>query len=217
MKTLAKVDRLIPAGLLALSLVPALAGAVRLVQLAAGASVTPDNARFFAAPWPVGLHVVSAVIFCVLGAFQFAPGWRQRHPAWHRAAGRVLVLCGLLAALSGLWMTQFYPPGNESPARFDGSAVYAMRLLMGSAMAASLCLGLAAILRRDIPQHRAWMLRAYAIGLGAGTQAITHLPWFLFPAIQGEAARAVLMGAGWLINLAVAEWLIAQQPQRLSV
>jgi uncharacterized membrane protein len=212
-----KADRLIPAGLLALSLVPALAGAVRLMQIGAGAAVTPDNARFVAAPWPVALHVVSAVFFCAVGAFQFAPGWRQRHPAWHRAAGRVLVLCGLLAALSGLWMTQFYPPGTGSPARFDGPAVYAMRLLMGSAMAGSLCLGLAAILRRDIPQHRAWMLRGYAIGLGAGTQAITHLPWFLFPAIQGEAARAVLMGAGWLINLAVAEWLIAQQPQRLSV
>jgi uncharacterized membrane protein len=185
MNASAKADRLIPAGLLALSAAP------------------------------VVLQGVSAVIFCVLGAFQFAPGWRQRHPAWHRAAGRVLVAGGLLAALSGLWMTQFYPTGSESPARFDGTAVYAMRLVMGSAMALSLCLGVAAILRRDVPQHRAWMARAHAIGLGAGTQAITHLPWFLFPAMQGFATRAVLMGAGWLINLAVAEWLMARGRRRL--
>ena len=45
----------------------------------------------------------------------------------------------------------------------------------------------------------------------AGTQAFTHLPWFLFPSIQGELARTLFMGAGWAINLAVAEWIIARQ------
>lgn len=77
-------------------------------------------------------------------------------------------------------------------------------------MTLSLCLGVAAILRRDLPRHQAWMMRGYALGLGAGTQAFTHLPWFLFPSLHGELARAVFMGAGWAINLAVAEWLIAR-------
>jgi hypothetical protein len=36
----------------------------------------------------------------------------------------------------------------------------------------------------------------------------THIPWFAFPAMQGELLRAVLMAAGWAINLAVAEFLI---------
>ena len=36
-----------------------------------------------------------------------------------------------------------------------------------------LVLGLRAILRRDVPTHRAWMIRAYALGLGAGTQVVT--------------------------------------------
>jgi hypothetical protein len=77
-------------------------------------------------------------------------------------------------------------------------------------MAASLCLGVAAIWRRDIRSHQAWMLRGYALGLGAGTQVLTHLPWFVFPSIQGELTRALLMGAGWAINLAAAEWLMAR-------
>ena len=46
------------AGLIALSIVPVLAGSMRLVQLASGAAVTVDNARFVAAPWPVVLHVI---------------------------------------------------------------------------------------------------------------------------------------------------------------
>jgi uncharacterized membrane protein len=147
----------IPATLLALGLVPIAAGVVRLLALSATSPTTPDDARFFAAPLAVVLHVISAAVFCALGAFQFAPALRLRHPRWHRAAGRVLVPCGLVAALSGLWMTQFYPTGPVPPASFDGPAVYVARLLAGSAMAVSLCLGLFAAVRRDIVHHQAWM------------------------------------------------------------
>ena len=91
--------------------------------------------------------------------------------------------------------------------------------MAGSAMVLFICLGLAAIRRRDIPRHRAWMMRGYAIGLGAGTQAFTHLPYFLFEGMQGELGRALAMGAGWAINLAVAEWVIRKRlahPTRTS-
>lgn len=204
---------LIPAALLLLSAVPIAAGVFRVAELTGGvaatSNVTPENARFFASPLPVTLHIVSSSVYAVLGAFQFAPGFRRRRPGWHRAAGRVLVVCGLAAALSGLWMTQFYPWPE-----YDGRLLYALRLLFGSAMAASLVLGVAAIRRRDVAAHRAWMIRAYAVGLGAGTQAFTHLPWFLFPDLQGEFLRALCMGAGWVLNLAVAEWLIRRWPGR---
>lgn len=212
--TLLNRDWLVPAGLLALALVPIVVSAVRISQLAAGLVVTPDNARFFVAPLPVALHLVCSVIYCVLGAFQFSPGIRKRFPYWHRMSGRIVVSCGLLAALSALWMTQFLLAGVESPARFDGTFVYTIRLLVGSAMALFLCLGVAAILRRDKPRHQAWMMRSYALGLGAGTQVFTHIPWFVFPSIQGETARALLMGAGWAINLAVAEWLVMRKSSK---
>ena len=42
-------------------------------------------------------------------------------------------------------------------------------------MAVSIVLGYAAIRRGDVIQHRAWMMRGYAIGLGAGTQVLTQL------------------------------------------
>ena len=200
---------LVPALLVVLSAVPVAGGAARLVQLAGATAITADNARFFADPWPVVVHIFSVTIYCGFGAFQFAPGLRRRRPNWHRGAGRVLVPCGLIAALSGLWMTQFYPPANS-----DGLAVYSMRLLVGSAMVLFICLGFAAIRRHDIPRHLCWMIRSYALGIGAGTQALTHLPWFLFPAIQGEPARALFMGAGWAINIVVAEWIIRRRSPR---
>ncbi len=195
------------AALLALSAIPLAAGVFRLTQLAGGAEVTPANARFFAAPLPVVLHIACAAVYALLGAFQFAPGFRRRRPGWHRVAGRLLVGFGLLVGLSGLWMTLFYPwPAG------DGALLYAFRLLFGSAMVASIVLGFAAIRRRDVSQHRAWMTRGYAIGLGAGTQVLTLAVGELIAGPPGETGRALLMGAGWAINLAVAERAIRKRP-----
>ena len=197
-------DRLIPAALIALSLVPALAGTARLLELTNGAIVSPENARFFASPLPVLLHIPAVVIYSMLGAFQFSPGFRRRHRGWHRASGRILAPLGLVSALTGLWMAHFYawPKG-------DGQLVYAERIVVGTAMVAFIVLALDAIRRRDFGAHGAWMTRAYAIGLGAGTQVFTHLPWFLFvEGWPGEFPRGVMMGAGWAINIVVAEWII---------
>ena len=125
-KPLGRRDWLVPTLLIALSAAPIAGGIVRLVQLAGGAEITPDNARFFAAPLPVVLHIISVGLYCLLGAFQFAPGFRQRQPTWHRAAGRILVPCGLIAALSGLWLTQFYPPVDG-----DGPLLYGIGFWWG--------------------------------------------------------------------------------------
>src|SRR3954468_13673683 len=85
-----------PARLIALSLVPLGQGAARLGQLARRVAVNADNARFIASPLPVALHIVGATLFCVLGALQFAPASRRLR--WHRAAGRVVLPSGLVAA-----------------------------------------------------------------------------------------------------------------------
>ena len=109
MKPSMRSDLWIVGALIVLSVVPGVAGTVRLVELAHGATITTANARFFANPLPVLLHIPSAIAFSMLGALQFAPAFRRRRRGWHRAAGRLLAPCGLLVALSGLWMAHFYP------------------------------------------------------------------------------------------------------------
>ncbi|GAB3981044.1 DUF2306 domain-containing protein [Plantactinospora veratri] len=199
----------LPAALILLGLIPMIAGAARVTELGLGPEVTPANARFVAEPLPVVLHVVGAVVYTILGAFQFVPGLRRRR--WHRVAGRTVVPCGLVVALSGLWMTF----GYDLPAH-DNDLLAGLRLLFGSAMAASILLGLAAVLRRDFARHRAWMTRGYAIGLGAGTQAFTHAPYVAVTGEQPDGnVRAALVLAGWLINLAVAEWYL-RRPARTA-
>ena len=156
------------------------------------------------------LHIVGAAVYAILGAFQFAPTFRRRRLGWHRVAGRLVVLGGLLVGFSALWMTLFYP----HPAG-DGALLYALRLVFGSAMVASIVLGFAAIRRRDVMGHRAWMTRGYALGLGAGTQILTLAAGELIGGPPSELSRALLMGAGWVINVAVAEWAIRRRPRRV--
>jgi uncharacterized membrane protein len=207
-----RAEWIIPTLLIVLSLVPVLAGAARLSELASGAQVTPDNARVFASPIPVVVHIVSVSLYSILGAFQFAPGFRRRNSRWHRFVGKwILVPCGLAVALSGLWMTQFYPWPKG-----DGELLYVFRLIFGSAMLISIVLGAFAARRRDYVRHGEWMMRGYAIGLGAGTQVFTHLPWLLFFGVPDELTRALLMAAGWIINIMVVEWIIHRRRIRQS-
>jgi hypothetical protein len=203
------VEWLVPAALIVLSLIPVIAGAVRITELTGGAEVTPDNARFFASPLPVVMHILSASLYAIVGAFQFVPSFRRRRRSWHRAAGWLLIPCGLAAGLSGLWMTLFYPWPDG-----DGELLYGLRLLFGSGMVLSIIFGVVAIRRRDFIGHGVWMIRGYAIGLGAGTQVLTLLAGELIAGPPSEFSRALLMGAAWVINLAVAEWIIRKQPAR---
>ena len=95
--------------LLLLSAPPLAAGVFRLSVLASESEITLTNERFFAVTLPVVLHILCSIVYAILGAFQFATGFRRHRLGWHRAAGLLLVLCGLMVGISGLWMTLFYP------------------------------------------------------------------------------------------------------------
>jgi uncharacterized membrane protein len=199
-----RADWPIPTALIVLSLIPALGGAVRLTDLANRTAITPDNARFMAVPLPVILHIFAALAFSMIGAFQFAPRFRQRHPNWHRAAGRWLMVAGLITAFSGLWMTLFY----SIPQALQGPLLYIVRLLVGAGMAISIVLAWNTVRQKNIPAHRAWMMRAYALGQGAGTQALIFVPYTLLIGQPNQITRDVLMIAAWVINLAFVEGLL---------
>jgi uncharacterized membrane protein len=201
----------VPFALVTVVVVPAIAGSLRLVELAGGPHLMPANPRITASPVPVVVHIVSAVVYAVLGAFQFSSSFRRRRPGWHRASGRVVVVLGLAVAFSALWMTQFYPrqPGT-------GGLAYVFRLAFGSGMAASIILGFTAIRHGDVARHLAWMTRAYALALGAGTQVFTL---GIGNAVFGtsELTTDLSLGAGWAINLAVAEYVIRRRGSRRTV
>jgi hypothetical protein len=193
-------------GLLLLGMLPVIAGALRLEQLAGLSDAMPVNPRFTPMPLPVAVHIVSATVLAILGPLQFAAGFRRRWPAWHRVGGRVLVVCALLVALTGLWMTLFYAPPDGT-----GALLFVARIVFGSAMVVSILIGFAVVLRRDVKSHRAWMSRGYAIGLGAATQMLVLMVAGIVAGPPNELTHEALMALSWVINLAVAEWAIRKR------
>jgi uncharacterized membrane protein len=182
------------------------------VGLTGNPEISTENARFVAAPLPVILHILSVSLFSILGALQFSSGLRQLSPRWHKVSGRLVVASGIFVALSGLWMTVMYP----IPPELQGGLLYGVRVFVSVAMLLSIYWAVAAVMRRDIATHRAWMIRAYALGQGAGMQVVVLLPWMLLIGKPSMLQRDVLMSLAWLINLLVAEMTIHRWSQRNS-
>ena len=187
------------------SFIPAVVGLLRIPELLGGPAIVPPNPRAVIDPLPIALHVLGSSVFCLAGAVQFLPSLRRRRPASHRMLGRVVAAAGCLSALTGLWMTVSY----AFPDALQGPLLYGARVTLGLAMAGSIAWGVVAIRARDVPAHRAAMLRAYAIGQGASTQtALFLVAMIFFGAEPLGLARDLLMVGAWAINLAVAELLI---------
>ena len=127
---------------------------------------------------------------------------QRRFGRLHRLTGRVFVAAGLLLALSSLRLLAEFPNASTW-------VLTSARLAAGAGLAAALVTALVAVRRRDIPRHRAWMIRAYAIGMGAATISFIMLPIYLITGepVEGYAAD-LLFVLSWVINLSIAEWVI---------
>lgn len=187
------------------SIIPAFGGLIRVLELAGGPQIAPANLRALLAPTPIILHTLSSFLFCIVGAIQFLPSIRRKRPAAHRVIGRVITAAGCMSALTGLWMTHYY----VFPEALQGAALYWVRIVLGTAMIGLIIWAVIAIRSRKLFQHSASMVRAYAIGQGASTQAVMGIAWIL--AIGSEAMgplRDGLMIFAWVVNLLAAEIFI---------
>ena len=195
-----------------LALIPVLTGIVILISMQQGTLNTltepQDLIRRASYPWALTGHIIGGSAILILGFAQFSARLRRACPACHRWTGRALIMLGVFFALSSLWMN-FSDQAMAASALHDGAQnVVAVLFLI------VLGLGLAAIRRRDVVRHRVWMLRAYALTLGAATQTVMLLPVFLiYGEVEGTAFDLVFI-SGWLINLAVAEVLIWRQTRK---
>lgn len=199
---------LAPSGLLLLGLVPVLTGTLSLLAVGEGmatGAIAPEAVNYLANPLPIALHIVAGSLFNLLGVFQFVPAIRRNWPAWHRWSGRTFIVAGLATAASAIWMNQYFPA-------FGGWLKYSSNLFFGVALAVALTIAYRAIRRRDIATHRAWMMRAYAIGLGVATQRVLVIPYAAITmSVPPDPWLGLLLWAGWLLNLAVVESLLRRR------
>lgn len=197
------------AGILLIAALPSLIGALILAEMvrgtAGGLSEPADVLRRAAYPGAIWLHILGGAGFVLLGMMQFSTRLRQKVPMLHRWSGRVLVAGGLGLAFASFWMNFRYPNTNDSGLHD------ALQTMASVALLGCLGFGIRAIKAGKIRPHRAWMTRAYALCLGAGTQTLFLLPLFAIGHPPPVLIQDIVYGGAWVVNLAVAEWWIRRR------
>jgi uncharacterized membrane protein len=188
--------------LLFFTFIPIVSAALRVYQVPTGL-LPQDAIKYQAVPWSMFLHALGGLLFGLLGPLQFSNALKNQYGRLHRVAGRVFVVAGLFLGFSSLRLVTTFPDATTW-------VVMSARAIGGLCLILALILALQAIVNRRIEMHRAWMIRAYAIGMGSTTLiAFIQLPIFL---INGEAMLGyiadLMFVASWAINLAIAEWVI---------
>lgn len=187
------------AALIASVVIPSVAGVTRLVELAGGPKSLPPKPHVTDSPLPLIVHIVAAVAYAVLGAFQYLPARSRRLRVWHRVDGRVVVLLGVVVALTALWMDPVTPRDTVG-----AQLLYLFRFGAGWGTVICAVLGVTSIRRGDVRAHRVCMTRSSALAFGAATQVFTI---GIGQAVFGktELTNALMSGTAWIINLAIAE------------
>lgn len=188
-------------GLAFLTTIPVLTALVQVVQIPTG-TYPDDSARLAIAPVAWFAHVLAGVAFGITGPVQFVRALRHRFGALHRVSGRIFVVSGAVLGLSGLALLAQVTSLRTPLA--DGA-----RGLFGLALLGALALALAAIRDRDVMRHRAWMIRAYAIGMGLGAVGLVFFPIYL---VTGQAPTGLgsdlLFVGSWLMSILLGEAII---------
>lgn len=166
---------------------------------------------YLSAPWAVLVHGSSGAVFFLTMPWQFSPAIRYKHPKWHRASGRLVLLSGCTMAVSGVWMHLVLTP-DELGMRFIGL----LALCIGTVLAFSIAFY--AVLNRQFDRHRRWMCRAVAMTLAAVTplfvEVIAELTFGQVAALKPWLVPFFHDYSRWLgigLNLLIAEWLLRKK------
>jgi len=160
-------------------------------------------ANLFARPW-LDVHVAGAATALLVGPIQFLPWVRRRFPAVHRTLGRVYVIGCLAGGVGGLVMAFGSTAGPIATIGFASLAVcWITANVQGWRLAVA----------RRFDDHRAWMLRSFAMTFAAVTLRIyiVVLPMMGMAEIDAYRASAFL---AWIPNLILIELYLRGRRQR---
>jgi len=131
------------------------------------------------------VHAAAASIALLIGPWQFLAGIRARYPAVHRAAGR----CYALAVVAG-WVASVFVAVHAQ----TGMLASAGFLMLGLCWITATSVAIWHITRGDVPAHRRWMIRSFALTAAAITLRI-------------YLAAALAMNLDFLVAYPVIAWL----------
>ena len=184
-----------------LTAIPVLSSLVLMFQIPSG-TYPEDSAHLAVAPLSWFAHVLAGFAFGITGPVQFVRALRHRFGALHRVSGRIFVLSGTVIGVSGLSILA-QVTSQRTPLADIARGFFGLALLIALAMA------MVAIRDRDFLRHRAWAIRAYAIGMGLGTVALAFIPLYI---VTGQPpiglTSDIVFVASWVLTIAFAEVVI---------
>jgi len=161
----------------------------------------------FGAHFPILLaHITGGSVALLLGPWQFSTKLRERALNLHRWLGRIYPAAVALGSLAGFTLAFFSEEGP--PTHFGFGALAVLWFATG-------LIACRRILHGNIESHRQWMVRNYALTLGAVTLR-NELPPMLVARMQFSHAYVIVSWLCWVPNLLVAEWLLRRQASQVN-
>ncbi|MBV7334763.1 DUF2306 domain-containing protein [Chloroflexi bacterium TSY] len=170
----------------------------------------PDPAsfegRYNVHPYLTLLHIIPGFLFMALGPLQLIRKIRSRWIQVHRWSGRIYLVSALVTGVGGIILTFRLPIFGTFTATV--AALFFMAIFLFA-----LVKGYLHIRRGEIVQHREWMIRAFALGLGISSQRVLlGLLLWLFDLTFVEAWDTAVW-SGFVIMLLSAEiWINVTRP-----
>lgn len=155
-------------------------------------------------------HMLPGLTYMLLAPFQFIPRIRNRYPKFHRINGRMVLILTIVLLPSGMIFAFAHPYvgfREQVPTVF-----YTVIYLVCVAM------GLRSIYRRRFAEHREWMIRVYAFGLGIYSIRVWYWLFLNFSDQPSTEFFATSFWIGIAANLVIAEvWINLSRPEAASL
>lgn len=130
----------------------------------------PYNAGFAKYPIVTIFHILPGTIYLALAPFQFISLIRNKWINIHIWTGRIISMFAMIVGLTAFFMAIVFP--------FSGLIESISVGFFAIIFLVAIIKGVVNIRAKNIALHRAWMIRAFALGLANATSRIIFLPFF---------------------------------------
>jgi uncharacterized membrane protein len=176
--------------------------------LASGTQPEPEDfeSRYVAHPWLAYLHMTPGVLYLLGAPLQLSERIRTKHYTLHRRLGRVLVPAAMLSVVLAIVFGLQFPWG--------GSAEAAATAVFGCWFLICLLLAVRAIRRGDVINHRRWMIRAFATGVGIGSIRIWIGVFVVTGLLDFHDSFAAAFWIALGLHVIAGEWWVRSTPSK---
>jgi uncharacterized membrane protein len=159
---------------------------------------------FWPRRWWLVLHIAAGIVALSVGLVQLWLGLTSRVAGLHRALGKLYVFVILAGSIAGFYLALTIP----------GNPPYATGLFMLCvAWVVTTSMAVAAIRRRDLPQHREWMMRSFTVTFAFVTFRL-GVDALVSQGLSAADAQSIMAWACWAVPLLLLEPLLQLRKAR---